>query len=110
MISITEAEASAVEFLVSDLGIPEDEQDWFSAINSRLIQDGYGWYVVELGVSGLPDKWIIQVYDNGECDPSYTFFSPLDKSATEDDLDEYPESIAKAIAKERQNQLVVARK
>lgn len=110
MISITEAEELAVEFLVSDLEIPEDDCDWFSVINSRLIQEGYGWYIIELGVAGLPDKWIIQVYDNGECDASYTFFSPLGISATEDDLAEYPESIARAISTERQNQLVVARK
>jgi hypothetical protein len=108
MISITEAEELAIEFLVSDLEIPEDDQDWFSVINSRLIQDSYGWYIVELGVAGLPDKWVIQVYDHGECDPSYTFYSPLDMSATTDDLAEYPESIAEAIEMERQNQLVVA--
>lgn len=110
MISITEAEELALEFLVSDLEILEDDRDWFSVINSRLIEDAYNWYIVELGVAGLPDKWIVQVYDHGECDPSYTFFSPLDISATEDDLAEYPESIANAIATERQSQSIVATK
>jgi hypothetical protein len=110
MINATEAEKLAIEMLVSDLEIPEEDRDWFNAIDSRFIQDTYSWYVVEIGIAGLPDKWIIQVYDEGECDPSYTFFSPLDMSATTDDLAEYPESIAEAIAVERQNQLVVARK
>jgi hypothetical protein len=43
-----------------------------SNINSDAT-GGETWYVVEIGVEGLSDKWVLQVYDTGECDPSYTF-------------------------------------
>ncbi len=73
-ITLTEAEQQAFAFLMQDLEIFPDCQQWFAILSSRFIKD---WYVVEIGVVGLPDKWIVQVYDSGECDPSYTFSSPL---------------------------------
>ncbi len=106
MLSSVEAEGLALEFIATDLEIPEEDRDWFDAIDTRLIQNGSGWYVVEIGIAGLPDKWIVQVYDRGECDPCYTFLSPLNIDAQIDDLAEFPESIAQAIAQERQNRLV----
>ena len=99
MIDTPQAQTLALEFLMADLGIPNDDHDWFSILNARLI--GETWYVVEVGVEGLPDKWIIQVYDNGECDPSYTFYSPITAEVGFSDLEELPETIAAAIATER---------
>lgn len=98
----TEAEELALEFLVEDLEIPEEDQDWFAVKTSRLQPEG--WYIVELEVLGYPDKWVIQVYDTRECDPCYTFVSPLSSTATLDDLADLPEKIANAIASERKAQ------
>lgn len=99
MIDAPQAEELAIEFLMSDLEIPQDDHDWFSILSARLI--GETWYVVEVGVEGLPDKWVIQVYDTGECDPSYTFHSPIAPESGFSDLEELPETIASAIATER---------
>ncbi len=100
MIDAPQAEELALEFLMADLEIPQDDHDWFSILSARLI--GETWYVVEVGVEGLPDKWVIQVYDTGECDPSYTFHSPIaPESGCSADLEELPETIAVAIATER---------
>jgi hypothetical protein len=94
----TDAEAIAKEFLLTDLDIPEEDQDFFAILSAR--ESGSEWYVVEIGVEGLPDKWVLQVFDTGQCDPCYTFSSPM--PAGEDaDLQEFPEPIAEAIALER---------
>lgn len=94
----TEAATLALTFLMEDLGIPTDDREFFSVLATR--ETGSDWYVVEIGVEGLPDKWALQVFDIGQCDPCYTFVSPM--PAGEDaDLDEFPVSIAKAIAAER---------
>ena len=94
-----QAETIAFEFLMSDLAIPEEDQDWFSPLSSRMI--GETWYVVEIGVEGLPDKWVLQVYDTEECDPNYTFSSPLKATGSDIGLDEVPEQIATILATER---------
>ncbi len=96
-----EAEAVALNFLLDDLEIPADERDWFAVLGCRLVQDR--WYVVEIGVEGLPDKWVLQVYDTGECDPNYTFTSPIRASSGTTDLEEMPETIATLIASERKD-------
>lgn len=94
----TDAEALAMEFLMEDLEIPEADRDFFSVLSTR--ETGSDWYVVEIGVEGLPDKWIFQVFDTGQCDPCYTFASPM--PAGEDaDLDEFPARIAEVLATER---------
>lgn len=94
----TDAEALALEFLLEDLEIPTADQDFFSALSTRKI--GSDWYVVEIGVAGLPDKWVLQVFDTGQCDPCYTFVSPM--PAEEDaDLEEFPARIADVISIER---------
>ena len=97
----TEAETLALDFLLSDLEIPEEDQEWFAVLNSKFIQDS--WYVVELGVEGLPDKWVLQVYDTGECDPNYTFSSPIKPGAGVNDLEEMPDAIRQAISSEREH-------
>ncbi|WP_316436186.1 hypothetical protein [Leptolyngbya sp. NK1-12] len=62
---------------------------------------GETWYVVEIGVAGLPDKWVVQVYDTGECDPSYTFVSPVKATEADTGLEDLPEAIAQVLASER---------
>lgn len=94
----TDAAQLAIEFLMTDLDIPADDQDFFTILSTR--ESGSEWYVVEIGVAGLPDKWVLQVFDTGQCDPCYTFVSPM--PAGEDaDLQEFPEAIATVLAAER---------
>lgn len=100
--STNETGQLAIAFLVSDLEIPAEDQEWFSVLNVRSV--GETWDVVEVGVEGLPDKWVLQVYDTGECDPSYTFYSPVNPTEADTGLEDMPEAIAQIIAKERVNQ------
>lgn len=95
----TTAGQLAINFLMDDLAIPTEDREWFAVLDVRPV--GESWCVVEVGVEGLPDKWVLQVYDTGECDPSYTFSSPV--SATEDDtgLEELPNAIAAILISER---------
>lgn len=100
--SATEAESIALAFLMEDLGIPEDEQDFFSVLTSRSTDAD--WHVVEVGIEGLPDKWVLQVFSTGECDPCYTFVSPIAPSETDTGLDEFPPAIADILLQERQGE------
>ena len=103
----TDAEKLALEFFLEDYEIPEDDCDFFIPLSSHSVENR--WYVVELGVEGLPDKWIIQVYDETkDCDPCFTFVSPIKATESDTGLDEMPESIAEILRSERQN-LVVSR-
>lgn len=101
MIDPTEAEQLAFSFLMAEWDISEQEEEWFTILGSRLVTDM--WYVVEIGVEGLPDQWAIQVYDTGYCDPNYSFISPMRAEDGVADLAELPERIAQAIASERSN-------
>jgi hypothetical protein len=94
----TDAKTLAMEFLMTDLEIPTEDQDFFSILSTR--QTGSDWYVVEIGVEGLPDKWVLQVFDTGQCDPCYTFVSPM-PSGEDADLQEFPTQIAEVVATER---------
>lgn len=96
----TEAEKIAFDFLMDDLEILEDDRDWFTMLSCRLAQGG--WYTVEVGIEGLPDKWVLQVFDTGICDPCYTFFSPIKAADGIGDLESMPESIAAVLVRERQ--------
>lgn len=89
----------ALEFLMADWNISEANREWFTIFNSRLI--GESWYIVELGIAGFPDRWFIQVYDNGECDPNYTFISPMRGSDGYVDLMDLPELVAEVLLSER---------
>ncbi|NET14050.1 MAG: hypothetical protein F6K08_15010, partial [Okeania sp. SIO1H6] len=82
--------------------IPQAEQEWFTIKNTKQEPN---WYIVEVAIEGYPDYWILQVYDTGECDPCYTFVSPLSGSQDTDDLQELPESIANMISFERNSQM-----
>jgi len=97
-IPVTEAETLALNFLLEDLEIPEDDRDFFSVLSVR--ETGSEWYVVEIGIAGLPDKWVLQVFDTGYCDPCYTFNSPM-PAGDDADLQEFPERIAEVLAAER---------
>jgi hypothetical protein len=98
-LSITEVGEIAIDFLMQDLEIPTDDQDWFAVLAIRPM--GESWHVVEVGVEGLPDKWVLQVYDTGECDPSYTFNSPVSATEADTGLEDMPEAIAQLLATER---------
>ncbi|MEM1278540.1 MAG: hypothetical protein AAGG53_00680 [Cyanobacteria bacterium P01_H01_bin.152] len=93
-----DATAIARDFLMTDLAIPEVDQDFFAVLSTRA--SGSEWYVVEIDVEGLPDKWVLQVFDTGICDPCYTFSSPM-PTGEDADLEEFPPAIAEAIATER---------
>jgi hypothetical protein len=95
----TEAEQLAIDFLMGEWDVPEEDQEWFSVLSSRFKDS---WYIVEIGVEGLPDKWFIQVYDNGDCDPNYTFNSPITAAEGTAELEEFPPPVAAMIAAERQ--------
>ncbi|MDX2213936.1 MAG: hypothetical protein SFY66_11675 [Oculatellaceae cyanobacterium bins.114] len=101
ILEITPGEAGeqAIAFLMTDLELTADDQEWFSVLNVRPV--GETWYVVEIGVEGLPDKWVLQVYDTGECDPSYTFSSPVQATESDTGLEDLPEAIAHILATER---------
>ncbi len=98
-LSATEAQQIALEFLLQDWNIPDETSDWFVVISSRLT--GQYWYIVEIGIAGLPDRWYVQVYDTGECDPNYTFVSPIKSTEIDTDLGEFPAIIAEVISSER---------
>lgn len=93
-----EAQAKALNFIAAEWSLPPSDQEWLTVTAARLI--GESWYVVELGVEGLPDKWVVQVYDTGECDPDYTFVSPL-TTLDHAEADLIPEAIAMMLTTER---------
>ncbi|MEL7036495.1 MAG: hypothetical protein AAFO04_12860 [Cyanobacteria bacterium J06592_8] len=104
MVTQLDAKQLAIDFLAEDLGLLDEEKEWLTVLDSRLIDDG--WYIVEVGVEGLPDKWVVQVYENGECDPCYTFISPVLAAEITTDLEDLPEGIVMAIESERAGQIV----
>lgn len=98
-LSATEAQQMALDFLLQDWNIPAEISDWFFIISSRLM--GQHWYIVEIGIEGLPDKWYVQVYDTGECDPNYTFTTPIKQTNLHTDLTDLPPIIAEVLSAER---------
>ncbi len=104
MVTQLDAKQLAINFLADDFELQDEEQEWLTVVDSRLVNEG--WYIVEVGVEGLPDKWVVQVYENGECDPCYTFISPILASEITTDLEEIPEGIAMAIESERAGQII----
>lgn len=96
---LIDAEQIAFNFLMTDLNLPKDDWEWFTVLSARTIDES--WYVVEIGVEGFPDKWVLQVWDTGECDPSYNFVSPIKSTGGISDLMELPDSVAATIAAER---------
>lgn len=99
LLSAREAGKIALDFLMEEWNISAEESDWLVILGSRLL--GQCWYIVEIGVEGLPDRWFIQVYDTGECDPNYTFSSPLKGADGYTDLGEIPSILAEIVVAER---------
>ncbi|AKG23829.1 hypothetical protein [Calothrix sp. 336/3] len=99
LLTATDAGKIALEFLMLEWNVSEENQEWFIALSSRLI--GQSWYIVELAVEGFPDRWFVQVYDTGECDPDYTFISPIRGSEGYSDLGELPDLVAEILVSER---------
>ncbi|MEC4818374.1 MAG: hypothetical protein SAK29_34650 [Scytonema sp. PMC 1069.18] len=99
LLTSTDAGQIALDFISTEWNISEADKPWFVIVNSRLI--GQDWYIVELAVAGFPDRWYIQVYDTGECDPDYTFVSPVSGSEGFVDFKDLPELIAEVLVSER---------
>ncbi|NJM73307.1 MAG: hypothetical protein HC862_26045 [Scytonema sp. RU_4_4] len=99
LLTATDAGHIALEFLMAEWNISEEDRQWFLIVNSRLI--GQSWYVVELAIAGFPDRWYIQVYDTGACDPDYTFISPIRGSQGYIDLDDLPVLVSEVLLSER---------
>ncbi len=100
MIYLYEAEKKAIEFIVEEWDLLSENKDFFQVENSRRIDDKW-WYIVEISIKNLPDKWVIQVYDDGECDPCYTFVSPFSEAEKSAKLDGLPQKLALALQEER---------
>jgi len=84
---------------MAERDISEEDEEGFTILGARLVTDM--WYIVEIGVEGLPDKWALQVYDTGCCDPNYSFISRIAAKDGTSDLAQLPDRIAEAIASER---------
>lgn len=89
----------AINFLMNDLEMSIEDQEWFSVLSVRAV--GQTWQVVEIGVEGLPDQWVLQVYDTGECDPNYAFKTPVQATEADTGLEGLPEAIAQILSAER---------
>ncbi|WP_315791655.1 hypothetical protein [Fischerella sp. JS2] len=99
LLTATDAGQIALEFLMAEWNVLEANREWFVIVNSRLI--GMSWYIVEIAVEGFPDRWYMQVYDTGECDPDYTFISPIRGLEGYTDLAELPSLVAEVLVSER---------
>ena len=101
MIDSKVAEKLAFDFLTSQWSVPQPDRDWFAIVASRTLgEDGYD---VEIGIDGFPDRWIVEVYDNGKCEPYYEFISPIRDSQTNRDLEDLPDWIAQVLIAERKH-------
>lgn len=101
MINAIEAEQLAFEFLTNEWSVPPEDKDWFTIVSSRSMgEDGYD---VEIGIDGFPDRWIVEVYDNGKCEPQYEFTSPIKDSETNNDLEDLPNWITQVLIAERKH-------
>lgn len=100
----TQAETLALAFLIQEWSLSLQAKEWFSVLSSQW--HGESWYEVAIGVEGLPDKWLIQVYDTGVCEPNYIFYSPVCRDDTRD-LQNFPTEVAEVVLAERQSWLVL---
>lgn len=106
-LTVQEAEKIAFDFLVDEWRLSPEDQDWFSVLASRMVDDS--WYIVEIGIEGLPDKWVLQVYDTRQCDPNYTFITPISSSEQNTGLVDFPEQITEVLEAERNSWLILSR-
>lgn len=98
--SIT-ARKLAIEFLTREWNVPSEDRDWFAIVSTHTL--GEEGYSVEIGIDGFPDRWIVEVYDDGKCEPYYEFSSPIRDSETNSDLEDLPEWIAQVLIAERKH-------
>lgn len=98
-ITTDQAQHVAFEFLLNEWELSADDQDWFIVLDCRSV--GTAWFIVEIGIAGLPDVWYFQVFDTGYCDPNYTFKTPVAASASTTGLDFMPKHIADVVQFER---------
>ena len=104
MISLSEAEQKAIELITDEWELSDQEKNLFVINNSRKIDDKW-WYMGEVTVNNLPDKWVVQVYDDGDCDPCYTFVSPFSEQEKSTYLDKLPNKLALAVQEERKGHI-----
>lgn len=101
MIDSKVAEKLAFDFLTSQWSVPQQDRDWFAIVASRSLgEDGYD---VEIAIEGFPDRWIVEVYDNGKCESDYEFTTPIRDSETNSDLETLPNWIAQVLIAERKH-------
>ena len=101
MIDSQTAEKLAFDFLTSQWSVPVADRNWFAIAAIRSLgEDGYD---VEIGIDGFPDRWIIEVYDNGSCESDYEFITPIRDSEANSDLEALPDWIAQVLIAERKH-------
>ncbi len=99
LLTADEAQKIALEFLITEWNISAEYRDWFTVIDCRLLSQS--WYTIEIAIAGFPDRWYFQVYDTAECDPNYTFISPIRGCEGYTDLTDLPELLAEVLVCER---------
>ena len=105
-LTANEAEKIAFDFLMDEWRLLPEAQAWFRVLNSRLVDQN--WYIIEIGIEGLPDKWVLQVYDTRQCDPNYTFITPISTSKQKTRLADFPAKIVEVLESERNSWLVLS--
>ncbi len=98
-----EAQWRALAFVAKAWELPLSDQEWLVVLTTRLIGArliGESWYVVEIGVKGLPNKWAVQVDDTGACDPDYTFLCPI-ATLEDSEVELFPPAITNRLRAKR---------
>jgi hypothetical protein len=82
----------AKAFLADEWELSPADRTWLTVLSSTFKAEG--WHIVELGIYGCPDIWVMQVYDTGQCDPCYTFKPAHSEGAKMKYLEILPDAIA----------------
>jgi hypothetical protein len=82
----------AKAFLADEWDLSPADRTWLIVLSCSFKAEG--WHIVELGIYGCPDTWVIQVYDTGLCDPCYTFKPAHSQSERIECLEILPDAIA----------------
>jgi len=88
----------AKAFLADEWDLSAADRTWLTILSSTFKAEG--WHIVELGIYGCQDIWVIQVYDTGQCDPCYTFKPSHAQSERMDYLEILPDEIAAMVLAE----------
>lgn len=101
MIDLTKAQEIALDFLAREWVIPPEDRDFFTILSSHSLgEDGYS---IKIGIEGFPDYWMLDVYDNGQCEPYYDFVSPIRDSETGSDLEQLTPWVIEVLRAERKH-------